>query len=121
MAVLMARNGKTKNSIREYLMKKFHYDLNYTIEDIKPNYSFNSSTNYSVPPAIVAFLDSNDYESAVRNAVSLGGDADTMACIAGGIAEAFYKKIPKNIKSFCSSRIDITLKKILNEFSEIYC
>lgn len=121
MAVFMARNGKTKNSIREYLMKKFHYDLDYTIEDIKPNYSFNSSTNYSVPPAIVAFLDSNDYESAVRNAVSLGGDADTMACIAGGMAEAFYKEIPKNIKSFCSSRIDITLKKILNEFSEIYC
>lgn len=116
MAVFMARNGKTKNSIREYLMKKFHYDLDYTIEDIKPNYSFNSSTNYSVPPAIVAFLDSNDYESAVRNAVSLGGDADTMACIAGGIAEAFYKKILKNIKSFCSSRIDITLKKFLMSF-----
>lgn len=121
MTAFMAQNGETKNSIREYLMKKFHYDLDYTIEGIKPNYSFNSSTNHSIPPAIVAFLDSNDYESAVRNAVSLGGDADTMACIAGGIAEAFYKKIPKNIKSFCSSRIDITLKKILNEFSEIYC
>lgn len=121
MTAFMAQNGETKNSIREYLMKKFHYDLDYTIEDIKPNHSFNSSTNHSIPPAIVAFLDSNDYEGAVRNAVSLGGEADTMACIAGGIAEAFYKKIPKNIKSFCSSRIDITLKKILNEFSEIYC
>lgn len=121
MAVFMARNGETKNSIREYLTKKFRYDLDYTIEDIKPDYSFNSSTNYSIPPSIVAFLDSHDYESAVRNAVSLGGDADTMACIAGGIAEAFYKNIPAEIKSFCSSRIDITLKKVLNEFSETYC
>ena len=121
MAVFMARNGETKNSIREYLTKKFWYDLDYTIEDIKPDYSFNSSTNYSIPPSIVAFLDSHDYESAVRNAVSLGGDADTMACIAGGIAEAFYKNIPAEIKSFCSSRIDITLKKVLNEFSETYC
>ncbi|MDE6501332.1 MAG: ADP-ribosylglycohydrolase family protein [Ruminococcus sp.] len=69
----------------------------------------------------MAFLDSHDYESAVRNAVSLGGDADTMACIAGGIAEAFYKDIPENIRSFCTSRIDITLKNILNEFSEKYC
>lgn len=121
MAVFMARNGETKNSIREYLTKKFRYDLDYTIEYIKPDYSFNSSTNYSIPPSIVAFLDSHDYESAVRNAVSLGGDADTMACIAGGIAEAFYKDIPAEIKSFCSSRIDITLKKVLNEFSETYC
>lgn len=121
MAVFMARNGETKNSIREYLTKKFRYDLDYTIEDIKPDYSFDSSTNYSIPPSIVAFFDSNDYESAVRNAVSLGGDADTMACIAGGIAEAFYKEIPENIRNFCSSRIDMTLKKVLNEFSEIYC
>lgn len=121
MAVFMARNGETKNSIREYLTKKFRYDLDYAIEDIKPDYSFNNSTNYSIPPSIVAFLDSHDYESAVRNAVSLGGDADTMACIAGGIAEAFYKNIPAEIKSFCSSRIDITLKKVLNEFSETYC
>lgn len=121
MAVFMARNGENKDSIREYLTKKFRYDLDYTIEDIKPDYSFRSETLYSVPPAIVAFLDSHDYESAVRNAVSLGGDADTMACIAGGIAEAFYKNIPAEIKSFCSSRIDITLKKVLNEFSETYC
>ncbi|MDE5558391.1 MAG: ADP-ribosylglycohydrolase family protein, partial [Ruminococcus sp.] len=121
MAVFMARNGEKKNSIREYITKKFKYDLDYTIDDIKPDYSFGSETLYSVPPSIVAFLDSHDYESAVRNAVSLGGDADTMACIAGGIAEAFYKDIPEEIKSFCSSRIDITLKKVLNEFSKKYC
>ena len=67
-------------------------------------YSFDSSCEYSVPPSIVCFLDFTDYESAVRNAVSLGGDADTMACIAGGIAEAYYKKIPEeNYHSFIGS------------------
>lgn len=121
MAVFMARNGETKDGIREYITKKFGYDLDYTTADIKPDYRFSSRTSESVPPSIVAFLDSHDYESAVRNAVSLGGDADTMACIAGGIAEAFYKDIPENIKSFCTSRIDITLKNVLNEFSEKYC
>lgn len=121
MAVFMARNGEKKNSIREYITKKFRYDLDYTIDDIKPDYNFCSETLYSVPPAIVAFLESHDYESAVRNAVSLGGDADTMACIAGGIAEAFYKDIPEEIKNFCYPKIDITLKKVLNEFEEKYC
>lgn len=121
MAVFMARNGETKDSIREYITRKFKYDLDYTIDDIKPHYKFYVRTINSVPPSIVAFLDSHDYESAVRNAVSLGGDADTMACISGGIAEAFYKDIPEEIKNFCSSRIDITLKKVLNEFSEKYC
>lgn len=121
MAIFMARNGETKDSIREYITKNFKYDLDYTINDIKPDYRFSSQTLYSVPQSIVAFIDSHDYESAVRNAVSLGGDADTMACIAGGIAEAFYKDIPQEIKSFCSSRIDITLKNVLNEFSEKYC
>ena len=114
MAVFMARNCEKKNSIRKYITEKFRYDLDYNIEDIKPDYSFSSETLYSVPPAIVAFLDSHDYESAVRNAVSLGGDADTIACIAGGIAEAFYKDIPEEIKNFCYPRIDITLKKVLN-------
>jgi len=121
MSVLLARNGETKNTIREYLTKKFRYDLDYIIEDIKPDYSFDSSTDYSVPPAIVAFLDSHDYESAVRNAVSLGGDADTMACIAGGIAEAFYKDIPENIKNFCYSKMDCTIKSTALEFCEKYC
>ncbi|MDE6780123.1 MAG: ADP-ribosylglycohydrolase family protein [Ruminococcus sp.] len=121
MAVFMARNGETKDAIREYITKKFKYDLDYTVADIKPHYQFYVRTINSVPPSIVAFLDSHDYESAVRNAVSLGGDADTMACIAGGIAEAFYKDILEEIKSFCSSRIDMTLKKVLNEFCEKYC
>ena len=65
-------------------------------------------------------MQSGDYESAVRNAISLGGDADTEACIAGGIAEAFYKEIPEHIIAFCDRKIDYTLKKIVKDFEERY-
>ena len=116
-AVYIADHGESKSDIREYISKKFRLDLDHTVDDIRPDYRFDSSTSYSVPPAIIAFLDSSDYESAVRNAISLGGDADTMACIAGGIAEAYYKNIPQHIKKFCYSRIDITIKKVINEFN----
>jgi len=119
-AVFLAKNGESKNQIRNYISEKFHYDLDYTPEQIKKNYIFDSSCEYSVPPSIVCFLESEDYESAVRNAVSLGGDADTMACIAGGIAEAFYKKIPDNIRRFCDSRIDISIKNIVRQFNQKY-
>ena len=89
-AIFMARNGASKEMIRSYISNKFGYDLNRTIEQIRPSYMFEVSCQESVPEAIIAFLDSTDYESAIRLAVSLGGDADTQACIAGGIAEAFY-------------------------------
>lgn len=89
-AVFMARNGASKEAIRSYISNRFGYDLNRTIEEIRPKYRFEVSCQKSVPEAVIAFLDSKDYESAVRLAVLLGGDADTQACIAGGIAEAFY-------------------------------
>ncbi len=89
-AIFMARNGSSKDEMREYVSNKFQYDLYRTIEQIRPEYDFEVSCQKSVPEAIIAFLDSVDYESAVRLAVSLGGDADTQACIAGGIAEAYY-------------------------------
>ena len=73
-----------------------------------------------MPPAIIAFLESNNYESAIRNAISLGGDADTEACIAGGIAEAYYKEIPKHISDFCDRKIDYTLKKVILDFKQRY-
>ncbi|MBR2370459.1 MAG: ADP-ribosylglycohydrolase family protein [Clostridia bacterium] len=78
-------------------------------------------TSYSVPPAIIAFPESTDYESAIRNAISFGGDADTQACIAGGIAEAYYKEIPKHIKRFYGSRIDFYIKSVVQEFAKHYC
>ena len=120
-AVFLARTGETKEKIRFYLEKKFHYDLSRTIEEIKENYAFNCRASYSVPPAIIAFLESTDYESAIRNAVSLGGDADTEACIAGGIAQAYYGEIPKHISDFCHRKIDLTLKSVVLEFQKQFC
>ena len=115
-AVFLARNNESKEGIKVFLEKTFKYDLSIPLATIKENYVFDSKTSYSVPPAIIAFLESSDYESAVRSAVSLGGDADTQACIAGGIAEAFYKEIPEHIKRFCDLRIDHSIKSVVREF-----
>lgn len=118
VAVFLARTGQSKEDIREYLKKKFGYDLSRSVADIREDHVFDSRCSYSVPAALTAFFDSHDYESAVRNAVSLGGDADTEACIAGGIAEAYYGEIPKAISDFCNSRVDISLRQVVNEFRE---
>ncbi|MBR6581474.1 MAG: ADP-ribosylglycohydrolase family protein [Ruminococcus sp.] len=115
-AVFLAKNGESKEGIRKYITDNFNYDLNYTVDEIRKDYHFHVRCLLSVHQAIVAFLDSEDYESAVRNAVSLGGDADTMACIAGGIAEAFYGEIPEDIKNFCYSRLDYSIKSVATEF-----
>ena len=93
----MARNGANKEEIRDYISSKYGYNLNRTCEEIRPVYDWDSSCQGTVPEALVAFLDSTDFESAIRLAVSLGGDSDTLACITGGIAEAFYKDIPDDI------------------------
>lgn len=117
-AVWLSRRGKSKNEIKEYIERNFHYDLSVPIAELRERFIFDSRAGYSVPPSIAAFLQSEDYESAVRNAVSFGGDADTMACIAGGIAEAFYGEIPKNIRDFCGLRLDGTIKRVINEFND---
>ena len=95
-AIFMARNGASKEEIKDYISKKYKYNLNRTCDHIRPSYRFEVSCQKSVPESIIAFLDSKDYENTVRLAVSLGGDSDTQACIAGGIAEAFYG-IPDDI------------------------
>ena len=96
-AIFMARNGKGKKEIRDYISTKYGYNLNRTCDEIRPVYDWDSSCQGTVPEAMAAFLDSTDFESAIRLAVSLGGDSDTLACITGGIAEAFYKTIPESI------------------------
>ena len=100
--------------------KKFGFALDTAIDEIRKNFVFDSRTKYSVPPAIIAFLQSDDYESAVRNAISLGGDADTMACISGGIAEAYYGKIPEHIRHFCDNRLDSSLRSVFKKFCLLY-
>ncbi len=94
-AIWMARNGKNKEEIRDYIEKTYGYDLHKTYAYWHPIYHWESSCQGTVPQAIIAFLDSTDFEDAIRKAVSLGGDSDTLACITGGIAEAYYKEIPK--------------------------
>ena len=96
-AIFMARNGKSKEEIKNYISIKYNYNLNRTCDEIRPVYDWDASCQGTVPEAMVAFLDSTDFESAIRLAVSLGGDSDTLACITGGIAEAFYKTIPESI------------------------
>ncbi len=119
-AVFMAYHGESKQAIREFIERKLFLPLNFTLDEIRPNYTFDSRALKSVPYAIVAFLESEDYESAVRKAVSIGGDSDTIACIAGGIAEAYYRFIPNEILKKGKGFLDQTLKNIINAFYNRY-
>ena len=105
LAVFMAKHGNTKDDIRDAISSRFQYDLSKTIDDIRESYTFQVSCQKSVPEAILAFLDSTSWEDAVRNAISLGGDSDTLACITGGIAEAFYRDIPLYVLREVRSRL----------------
>ena len=97
LAIFLARTTRNKSIIREEVVDRFGYDLSRTVDDIRPSYEFDVSCQGTVPEAIISFLDSDSYEDAVRNAVSLGGDSDTLACITGGIAEAYYGNVSLRI------------------------
>jgi ADP-ribosylglycohydrolase len=96
-AIWMARNGKSKADIKEYIETKYEYNLDRTWEYLNQRYGWKSSCQETVPEAIIAFLESSSFEDAIRKAVSMGGDSDTLACITGGIAEAFYGEIPEEM------------------------
>ncbi len=119
-SVFLARTGNTKAEIRDFIEGKFQYDLSFRLQDIRPFYRFDSSCQGSVPQAIVAFLESADYEQAVRLAVSLGGDCDTLACIAGAIAHAYYGEVPPAIREEALTRLDEPLRAVLLEFEARY-
>jgi ADP-ribosylglycohydrolase len=119
-AIFLARHGETKDRIRKVIQDSFSYNLSRSIRDIRPTYSFNESCQGTVPEAITAFLDSSDYEEAIRLAISLGGDADTLACIAGGIAEAFYGGVPRSIAERALSMLDDKLRSTVKRFRETY-
>jgi ADP-ribosylglycohydrolase len=116
LGVYLARTGTGREEIRFQLASRFGYDLDRTIEDIRPDYSFDVSCQGTVPEAICAFLDSDSYEDAIRNAVSLGGDSDTLACITGGIAEAFYGGVPGEIRDRVQRILPSDLWRITEEF-----
>lgn len=115
-AIFLARTGADKNEIKEYIEDNY-YNLNFTVDEIRPGYSHDISCEGSVPQAIVCFLDSADFEDAVRNAVSLGGDGDTQACIAGAIAEAYYG-IPDDLQEEIFEYIDDTLQDYYWSYSD---
>jgi len=113
-AIFLARSGGGKKRIREYVEDTFGYDLHQTLDQIRPYYGFDETCQGSVPQAIIAFLESSDYEDAVRKAVSLGGDSDTLACMAGGIAQAYYREITERIIREARQLLDDDLLAIVD-------
>jgi ADP-ribosylglycohydrolase len=120
LAVFLARSGARKEDIRRELADRFDYDLGRTVESIRPSYTFDVAAARSVPEAIICFLDAADFEDAVRNAVSLGGDADTMACIAGAIAEAHWGGVPEAIEREVRARLPGDFIDVLEQFRARY-
>lgn len=114
-AIFLARNGKTKDEIKEYIVKEFGYNLSRTCDEIRPTYHHVESCQKTVPEAITAFLEGNDFEDSIRTAVSLGGDCDTLTCITGSIAEAFYG-IPNEIAETGRNRLDDEMILVLDRF-----
>lgn len=118
LAIFMARKGEQKERIKDEIETRFGYDLSRRLDDIRPIYDFDETCQKTVPEAIIAFLESADFEDAIRNAVSLGGDADTLAAIAGPIAEAFYGGVPDGLLLPALHILDAELYAIAERFTE---
>ena len=116
-AIFMARTGSTKAQIRSFVEREFGYDLSRTCDEIRPGYYHVESCQETVPEAITAFLEGESFEDVIRTAVSLGGDCDTLTCIAGSMAEAFYG-VPEELKQECRSRLTQDLLVVLDRFEE---
>jgi ADP-ribosylglycohydrolase len=119
-AVFLARTGKTNEEIKNYVETTFGYHLDTPLDVIRPRYEFHVSCQKSVPQAGRAFLESDDYEDAVRKAISLGGDSDTLACMAGGIAQAFYGGVPEVISLRVFEILDEPLGDVTRKFMQEY-
>jgi len=119
-AIFLARKGKNKPYIKDYVCSNFSYELDFSLDDIREGYSFDETCQGSVPQAIMAFIESDCFEDSIRKAVSIGGDSDTIACIAGSISEAFYKKIPDVVKKEVLARLDDKILKVIDKFYERY-
>ncbi len=121
LSVFLARTGHEKAAIRDTVTKIFAYDLQRDLNEIRPAYRFDVSCQGSVPESLLCFLDSVDYEDAVRNAVSLGGDADTMACIAGSVAHAYYGDVPEHIAAPALAALTDDLREVVEAFNQRHC
>ncbi len=120
LTIYLARQGVAKVQIRRKISAQFNYDLNRSLDEIRPQYTFDVSCQGSVPESILAFLASEDFEDAVRLAISLGGDSDTMACIAGGMAQAYYGQIPRDIIDQVRQRLPEAFLEIVDQFNSQY-
>ena len=116
-AIYLARTGKSKEEIQTYIVENFGYDLSRTCDEIRPGYYHKESCQETVPEAITAFLEGESFEDVIRTAVSLGGDCDTLTCIAGAMAEGFYG-VPEELKQECRNRLGKNLLEVLNRFDE---
>ena len=116
-AIFLARTGSTKAEIKAYIEENFHYDLSRTCDEIRPDYYHVESCQETVPEAITAFLEGQSFEDVIRTAVSLGGDCDTLTCIAGSIAEGFYG-VPEELKAECRKRLPEDLLEVLKRFED---
>ena len=117
-AIFLARDGHSKAEIKSYIETEFGYDLSRTCDEIRPNYHHVESCQETVPEAITAFLEGESFEDVIRTAVSLGGDCDTLTCIAGSIAEGFYG-VPENLKQECRNRLPDELRMVLGRFDHV--
>ena len=118
-SIFLARNNFDKDYIKKYIEDEFGYDLSKTCDEIRPTYHHVESCQETVPQAITAFLEGKDFEDVIRTAVSLGGDCDTLTCIAGSMAEAMYP-IPADILSECKSRLTSTLLTVVDKFNKVF-
>ena len=117
-AIFLARTGHSKAEIKAYMETQFAYDLSRTCDEIRPTYHHVESCQETVPEAITAFLEGESFEDVIRTAVSLGGDCDTLTCIAGAMAEGFYG-VPDDLKAECIKRLDPTLVRVLKKFDKL--
>jgi ADP-ribosylglycohydrolase len=119
-AIFMARCGKTKQQIKESVEQMFGYNLSDSLDRLRPAYEFDVTCQGTVPAALLAFLESTGYEDALRKAISLGGDADTLACITGGVAEAYYGGVPPHIAGPAWAALDDRLRGVVTAFRTRY-
>lgn len=119
-SIFLARTKHAKKEIKEFVEKQFDYNLELGIEDLRKNYRFNESCQDTVPQAIFTFLISESFEDSIRKAIYIGGDSDTLACINGSIAEAFYGGVPNHIVEEVYKRLDDRLLKIVDSFIDKY-
>jgi ADP-ribosylglycohydrolase len=117
-AICPARCVRNKDQIRHTIESQFGYDLSVRLDQIRPAYGFNETCQGTVPQALVSFFESTSFEDAVRNAISVGGDADTLACIAGGVAEAYYGGTPQELARPVMAMLDKGLVAVVDRFRE---